>query len=132
MSGADFPSWLPASAGHVEEKVAQATLRKLQRCQVHLPLLQRSLQTVYIETAVASAAAADKSRCSLAALKFQTAVSCAYLHALTTAICNLITQGTCIPVQLRTAHQGHDPAQHHCRAEASCTTGIAVCSQCRI
>ena len=58
MSVSALPSWLPASAGHVEEEVALATLRKLQRCQVHVPLLQRSVQTVYVETAAASSAAA--------------------------------------------------------------------------
>ena len=57
MSVSALPSWLPAGAGHVEEEVALATLRKLQRCQVHVPLLKRSLQTVYVETAAASSAA---------------------------------------------------------------------------
>ncbi len=47
-------SWLPACACDIQEEAAQATLRKIQRCQVHVPLLQRSLPTAYLETAAAA------------------------------------------------------------------------------
>ena len=118
MSGSGFPSWLPASAGHVEEKDAQATLRKLQRCQMHVPLLQRSLQTVYIETAVASAAAASgKGRCSLAALQI---ANCSMLCApACTHICHvqLDYTGHLYTGSAMHCHQGHDTAHHHCRAQ---------------
>ena len=55
MSCTSLPSWLPVSAGDIKEEAAQAALHKLQRCQVHLPLLRRTLQTVYFETAAATA-----------------------------------------------------------------------------
>ena len=55
MKHANDSSWVPASARDVQEETAQATLRKIQRCQVHVPLLQRSLQTAYLHTAAADA-----------------------------------------------------------------------------
>ena len=55
MEHANDPSWIPASARDVQEELAQTTLRKIQRCQVHVPLLQRSLQTAYLHTAAANA-----------------------------------------------------------------------------
>ena len=66
MSSADLPSWLPPGAQDVQEELAQATLRKIQRCPVHVPLMQRSLQTAYLATAPA---AAGSGTCSFTAAK---------------------------------------------------------------
>ena len=114
MSVSGFPSWLPASAGHVSEEVAQATLRKLQRCQVHMPLLQRSLQTVYIETAAATAAAIGKGRCSVCTHTSQLHACCARVPVLASAGLNTfvvaaldstgIPAGAAMCCPLRVAH----------------------------
>ena len=55
MSFTSLPSWLPAKAGDIQEEAAQTTLHKLQRCQVHVQLLKRTLETAYFETAAAAA-----------------------------------------------------------------------------
>ena len=55
MSSANLPNWLPPSAQDIQEDLAQATLRKIQRCTVHVPLMQRSLQTAFLATASANA-----------------------------------------------------------------------------
>ena len=60
MKHANDFSWIPASARDVQEETARATLRKIQRCQVQVPLLQRSLQAAYLHTAAAHAAAHRK------------------------------------------------------------------------
>lgn len=56
MSSASLPSWLPVGAHDIQEEAAQAALRKMQRCAVHVPPLQRTLQTAYLETAAAAVA----------------------------------------------------------------------------
>ena len=55
MSPASLPSWLPAGARDIQEEAAQDALHNIHRCEMHVPLLQRSLQTAYLETAAAAA-----------------------------------------------------------------------------
>ena len=65
MSSASLPSWLPTSACEVEQDAKQETLRNLQRCPVRVPLLQRSIQTVFLKT---TPAAAGSGKCTRSAL----------------------------------------------------------------
>ena len=60
MSIASLPSWLPANACDIREEVAQEALCKLQRCPVHVPLLQRSVHTAYLTTAVDDGSAGSR------------------------------------------------------------------------
>lgn len=56
MISADLPSWLPAGASTIQEGAAQVALRQMQRYAVHVPLMQRTLQTAYLKTPAAAAA----------------------------------------------------------------------------
>ena len=98
MSDIPLPRWLPASAGTVDEEVAQATLRQLQRCQVHVPLLQRSLLTVYMETAAATSAAAAVAAAGKGSLGGLTCLTCSMLRTFVCTricMCHKLTASLC-------------------------------------